>query len=94
MDRGTITLPYAIRSLTSVGAQALGLSDRGLLREGMMADIVVFDPATIRSDATYLNPCVEQQGITHVLVNGQAVVEGGKPTPALPGRVLERQRPR
>jgi len=94
MDRKTITLPYAIRSLTSVGAQALGLTDRGLLREGMMADIVVFDPATIRSDATYLNPCVEQQGISHVFVNGQAVVTDGKPTAALPGRVLERQRPR
>ena len=94
IDRGTITLPYAIRSLTSVGAQALGITDRGLLREGMMADIVVFDPATIRSDATYLKPCVEQQGISHVFVNGQAVVSGGKSTTALPGRVLERQRRR
>jgi N-acyl-D-amino-acid deacylase len=94
MERGTITLPYAIRSLTSAGAQALGLTDRGLLREGMLADVVVFDPATIRSDATYLNPCVPQQGISHVLVNGQLVVDDGKPTDRLPGRVLDRQRPR
>lgn len=85
-------MPYAIRSLTSVGAQALGLTDRGLLREGMMADVVVFDPATVRSDATYLNPCVEQVGISHVLVNGQVVVDAGRVTGALPGRVLERQR--
>lgn len=94
MERGTITLPFAIRSLTSAGAQALGLADRGLLREGMLADVVVFDPATIRSDATYLNPCVPQQGISHVLVNGQLVVDDGKPTDRLPGRVLDRQRPR
>ena len=91
-ERHTITLPYAIRSLTSVGAQALGLDDRGLLREGMLADVVVFDPRTIRSDATYLNPCVPQEGITHVLVNGRLVVDGAKPTDALPGRVLEPRR--
>jgi N-acyl-D-amino-acid deacylase len=94
MERGTITLPFAIRSLTSAGGQALGLADRGLLREGMLADVVVFDPATIRSDATYLNPCVPQQGISHVLVNGQLVVDDGKPTDRLPGKVLDRQRPR
>lgn len=91
-DRHTITLPYAIRSLTSVGAQALGLDDRGLLRAGMLADVVVFDPRTIRSDATYLNPCVSQEGITHVLVNGRLVVDGARPTDALPGRVLEPRR--
>jgi len=91
-DRHTITLPYAIRSLTSVGAQALGLDDRGLLREGMLADVVVFDPTTIRSEATYLNPCVSQEGVTHVLVNGRLVVDGARPTDALPGRVLEPKR--
>jgi len=93
-ERKTITLPYAIRSLTSVGAQALGLTDRGLLRPGLMADVVVFDPETIGSDATYLNPCVQQRGITHVLVNGELVVDDERLTRALPGRVLERQRPR
>jgi N-acyl-D-aspartate/D-glutamate deacylase len=94
MEKKTITLPYAIRSLTSAGAQALGLTDRGLLREGMMADVVVFDPETIRSDATYLKPCVDQVGVNFVLVNGKLVVDGGKATAELPGRVLERQRPR
>jgi N-acyl-D-amino-acid deacylase len=91
-ERKTITLPYAIRSLTSTGAQALGLGDRGLLREGMLADLVVFDPDSLRSDATYLNPCVAQRGIEQVLVNGVPVVRDGKLTGATPGRVLERQR--
>lgn len=93
-ERKTISLPYAIRSLTSVGAQALGLTDRGLLREGMLADVVVFDPDQIRSDATYLNPCVAQDGILAVLVNGVPVVDGGAVTGAKPGRVLERGRRR
>lgn len=93
-ERKTITLPYAIRSLTSVGAQALGLSDRGQLREGMRADIVVFDPDSLRTRATYLEPCVAQEGVETVLVNGVAVVQAGKPTGAKPGRVLEPERPR
>ena len=92
LERRTITLPYAIRSLTSVGAQALGLSDRGLIREGMLADVVVFDPDSIRSDATYLDPCVAQRGIALVLVNGVPVVEGERVTGALPGRVLKPER--
>lgn len=93
-ERKTITLSYAIRSLTSVGAQALGLGDRGLLREGMQADIVVFDPETVGTEATYLEPCRAQQGISHVLVNGTPVVADGQVTGAAPGRVLERQRRR
>ena len=93
-ERKVITLPYAIRSLTSVGAQALGLTDRGLLREGMRADVVVFDPETIGSDATYLNPCVSQRGIVQVVVNGVLVVGQGRVTGQKPGRVLDRMRPR
>jgi N-acyl-D-amino-acid deacylase len=91
-ERKTITLPYAIRSLTSLGAQALGLGDRGLLRPGMQADLVVFDPDTIGTEATYLDPCRPQRGISHVLVNGVPVVADGQVTGAAPGRVLERQR--
>jgi len=94
MERGTITLPHAIRSLTGLAAQILGLRDRGRLEVGMKADLVVFDPETIRTDATYLDPFVYQQGMTHVLVNGTFVVDEGVPTDALPGRVLERQRGR
>lgn len=76
-QRKTITLPYAIRSLTSVGAQALGLRDRGLLREGMMADLVVFDLDKMGTDATYLEPCKAQRGVEWVLVNGKPVVDQG-----------------
>ncbi len=91
-ERGTITLPHAIRSLTSLPAQVLGLSDRGRIGVGMKADIVIFDPETIRSDATYLEPWVYQQGMTHVLTNGRFVVDEGKTTDAKPGRVLKRER--
>lgn len=93
MERRTISLPYAIRSLTSAGAQALGLTDRGLIRPGMAADIVVFDPETIRTDATYLDPCRPQRGTTLVLINGVPVVENERVTGATPGRVLDRPRP-
>ena len=91
-ERGTITLPHAIRSMTGLSAQILGLGDRGRIAPGMKADVVVFDPATVRSDATYLNPYVYQEGMTSVLVNGRFVVDGGEPTMELPGVVLERQR--
>lgn len=90
MERGTITLPHAIRSLTGLAAQILRLSDRGRLAAGMKADVVVFDPETIRTEATYLDPFVFQEGMTHVLVNGEFVVDGGAPTDALPGEVLRR----
>ncbi len=90
MERGTITLPHAIRSMTGLAAQILGLHDRGRLDVGMKADVVVFDPETIKTEATYLNPFVFQEGMTHVLVNGAFVVDEGEPTDALPGRVLHR----
>ncbi|WP_419935200.1 N-acyl-D-amino-acid deacylase family protein [Candidatus Palauibacter sp.] len=90
LERGTITLPHAIRSLTGLAAQVLRLPDRGRLAPGMKADVVVFDPETIRTDATYLDPFVFQEGMTHVLVNGEFVVDDGAPTEALPGQVLRR----
>ena len=90
-QRKTITLPYAIRSLTSVGAQALGLRDRGLLRPGMLADVAVFDLEAMGTDATYLQPCQAQRGVEAVIVNGVLVVSGGRATGAVPGRVLGRQ---
>ena len=93
-NRGTITLPHAIRSMTGLSAQILGLTDRGRVAVGQKADLVVFNPGTVRSDATYLNPYVYQEGMTWVLANGSFVVDGGEPTMALPGVVLERQRPR
>jgi N-acyl-D-aspartate/D-glutamate deacylase len=91
-ERGTITLPHAIRSMTGLSAQILGLRDRGRIAVGQKADIVVFDPETVRSDATYLDPYVYQEGMAFVLVNGRFVVDGGEPTEDLPGCVLLRQR--
>lgn len=92
MERRTITLPHAIRSLTGLPAQILGLKDRGRIAEGMLADLVVFDPDRIRDKATYFEPFQYSEGISHVLVNGAFVVDEGKPTAAKPGRVLTRQR--
>jgi N-acyl-D-amino-acid deacylase len=92
-DEPVTTLPFAIRSMTSLSAQILGLRDRGRLAPGMKADVVVFDPATIRDKATYFEPFQYSEGINFVLVNGSFVVDGGKPTSAKPGKVLARQRP-
>jgi N-acyl-D-amino-acid deacylase len=82
------TLEEAIRKMTSLPADRLGLADRGILRQGMKADVVVFDPATIKDMATYENPAQYTKGVAWVLVNGKAVVADGKPTNALPGQVL------
>jgi N-acyl-D-aspartate/D-glutamate deacylase len=82
------TVEEAVRKMTSLPADRLGLADRGILREGMKADVVVFDPATVQDMATYENPAQYSKGIDWVFVNGTAVVANGKPTNALPGRVL------
>lgn len=94
MERGTISLPHAIRSMTGLSAQILGLDDRGRIAVGMKADVVVFDPERVRSDATYLDPYVYQEGMTWVMVNGEFVVVDEQATEALPGVVLEPQRTR
>jgi N-acyl-D-amino-acid deacylase len=93
MERRTISLPHAIRSLTGLPAQILGLRDRGRVAEGMFADVVVFDPERIRDRATYFEPFQYSEGISHVLVNGELVLDQEKPTAAKPGRILTRQRP-
>lgn len=90
LDRGVLGVEDAIRSMTSLPATIMGLKERGLLREGMMADVVVLDLARIRDRATFFEPHQYPEGIEHVLVNGTFVVEGGKPTWRLPGRVLAR----
>ena len=76
--------------MTSAPAARLGLADRGLLRDGLQADIVVFDPETVRTNATYDEPRRFPTGIDHVIVNGTPVVEDGQHTGALPGRVVRR----
>src|SRR3954467_5125240 len=83
-----ITLEFAIRKMTSLAAQRVGVSDRGLLKPGMFADITVFDPATIIDRSTYENPAQLATGVSYVFVNGVAVVDAGKVTNALPGRGL------
>jgi len=82
------TVEEAVRKMTSLPANRLGLADRGVLRQGMKADVVVFDPATVQDMATYENPAQYSKGIDWVLVNGKAVVANGKQTNALPGEVL------
>jgi N-acyl-D-aspartate/D-glutamate deacylase len=83
-----ISLEFAIRKMTSLAAQRVGLTDRGLLRPGMYADITVFDPKTVIDNSTFEQPQQVATGITHVFVNGVAVLTEGKPTGALPGRAL------
>lgn len=87
-EQGSLTLQQAIRKMTSAAAGRLGLADRGQLREGWWADVVVFDPATVADRATFADPHQYPAGIGHVLVNGQVVVEGGRHTGRTPGQVL------
>jgi N-acyl-D-amino-acid deacylase len=89
-DEAILGLEEAVRKMTSAPAARLGLKDRGLLRNRMKADIVVFDPAKVRSNATYEDPRRFPDGIEYVLVNGVLVVDRGEHTGALPGRVLRR----
>jgi N-acyl-D-amino-acid deacylase len=90
MEHGALSIESAIRSMTSLPAQIIGLKDRGQLREGMVADVVVLDLTTIRDKATFFEPHQFAEGIDLVLVNGVPVAERGVPTGRLPGRVLTR----
>ena len=83
-------LEEAVRKMTSLAASRAGFKDRGVLKEGMKADVVVFDPAAIHDVSTYEDPHHFSVGISCVIVNGTAVLLSGKMTGALPGRVLRR----
>ncbi len=83
-----LTLEEAIRKFSALPAQRMRLTDRGVLKQGMWADAVVFDPKTVRDVATYDDPNRLSQGMEYVLVNGVPVIEEGKMTGALPGKVL------
>ena len=87
-DEKLITLEDAIRRFTSRPAARVGIADRGILRPGMKADITIFNPATVRDVSTFVDPTHYSQGIEHVLVNGTAVVSGGKITTGRPGQVI------
>ena len=88
LDRGVITLPFAIRSMTSLPAQIMGLKDRGLLRTGYWADLVVIDLESVADKATFTEPHQYPTGLPYVFVNGVAVVDNGKLMSATPGKVL------
>jgi N-acyl-D-amino-acid deacylase len=87
-ERGWLTLPEAIRKMTSLPAQRLGWKDRGILREGAFADMVLFDPDTVIDRSTFAEPTLTPIGIEKVFVNGVAVWSDGKATGERPGRVL------
>jgi N-acyl-D-amino-acid deacylase len=87
-DEALLSVEEAVHRMTGAPAARLGLRERGFLRDGYAADIVVFDPARVRANATYDEPRQFPDGIEHVIVNGVAVVDGGVHTGATPGRAL------
>ena len=88
---GVLRLEEAVRKMTSLNAAKLGIMDRGILRPGFQADVTVFDPETVIDKATFVEPFHYPVGITHVIVNGQRVLDHGQHTGALPGRVLRHE---
>ena len=89
-DLGLFSVEEAVRKMTSLPARRVGLFDRGLVRPGMAADLVLFDPATVRDLATYEQPRQFAAGIDTVVINGKVVLDAGKLTAERPGRVLRR----
>jgi len=87
-DEKLLTLEQAIRKMTSLPAQRMRLWDRGVVRPGAAADLVVFDPATIRDRSTFAEPRQYAEGVSHVAVNGRLVVDDGRITDARPGQAL------
>jgi N-acyl-D-aspartate/D-glutamate deacylase len=91
-ERGVIDLAFAIRSMTSLPAQVFALKDRGQVRPGAYADLLVFDPAKVNDAATYQEPHQLAEGMTHIVVNGVIVRDSNAFTTALPGKVLSPER--
>lgn len=89
-EEGIITLQDGVRKMTSMAAEKLGLTDRGVLAEGKAADITIFNAATVADLATFGDPHQYPAGIDYVMVNGQIVVEHGEQHPVLPGQVLRK----
>ena len=87
-DKRVISLEDAVKKMSAMPAARIGLTDRGVLRPGMKADIAIFDPATVRDAATFDKPHQYAEGFSHVIVNGQVIFENGAMTDARPGRVL------
>lgn len=91
-EQGVMSLEEAVRKMTSAVATRLSLHDRGILRPGMFADVVILDPTTIVDRATYDRPHQLSEGVRHVVVNGVVVVSDGRHTGAKPGRALRKGR--
>jgi N-acyl-D-aspartate/D-glutamate deacylase len=89
-EREVLSLETAVAKLTSVPAGRLGLRDRGVVRDGAVADLVVFDPATVADQATYTDPAQYPTGIQHVIVNGRTAILDGTETGERAGRLLRR----
>ena len=87
-EKKVLTLPEAVHKMTGLSAKIVGLTDRGLLKPGMAADIALFDPAAVIDKATFENPAQYPVGIPYVIVNGVVVIDKGEHTGARPGRVL------
>jgi N-acyl-D-amino-acid deacylase len=87
-DERLMTVEEAVRKMTGAAAARLGLTQRGRIRDGAFADLVVFDPSTVRNNATYDEPRRFPTGIDHVVVNGTLVVDAGTHTRATPGRAI------
>jgi N-acyl-D-aspartate/D-glutamate deacylase len=87
---GVLGFQDAIRKMTSLPAQKLGLRDRGLIKEDFHADIVILDPETVVDKATFTDPHQYAEGVEHVLVNGKIVIDKGKHTGKRAGQVLRK----
>ena len=90
-EKRVLTLEDAVRRMTSLPARTFNLADRGLIRPGMAADLVVFDPAKVQDKATFAEPHHYSEGFDIVMVNGKFAVDGGTLTNAGSGKVLRRQ---
>ena len=91
VDRGIVMLGNAVRGMTSLSASVFSMTDRGMLREGAVADVVVFDLASVRDRATYADPHRLSEGIVYSLVNGELAIDEGRFTNVMSGRVLGRR---
>jgi N-acyl-D-amino-acid deacylase len=87
-EEHVLSIEEAVRKLTSLPADVLSLRDRGRLRKGAFADVVIFDPKTFQDHATYAKPLQYATGVTDVLVNGKPVLKDGLPTGVLSGRIV------
>jgi N-acyl-D-amino-acid deacylase len=90
-EKQWLTLPEAVRKMTSLPAQRLGWKDRGVIRKGAFADLVLFNPQTVIDNSTFSNPTAISSGIEKVFVNGAIVWDSGKPTGARPGNIIGRK---